>query len=611
MQATDIELGGVGFMVAPGTYRREQDGLPEGRTGRVVVRDFFGGQHRAVQLERDRSWDSLDVGPALGGQGVEPWPNVAAYPDAALAVDPPTAGFGVGDRLSALTLGAHAYLAHGGRLYRAPFAFGATWDGLTLVAEVTGAPVTALAYYQGKIAVALGSGADIRLYDPAAPAASALSVFSAGQRAHHAVGYGRRLVYGDATPGNEEWLRFSTGGGIDGRELDAPIGAIGLFGGKVAVATRQSLWLLGGKSDPATGTWTTDPEPFFTPGFWCGDEDYAFLLGYGGRLYAWLGHQVMEFAPGSGSGRQGWRAVGLEGAACYGATVTGGLLVVAIQSALGNSEVWAWDGSGWWLITRVAAGEGATRCWPAATASAGNRDLVVFRAGSGTYDLVRLVRRAATVPTYPPTGQYLSSLLDAGERDKPKAWRAVGACFASPEPRGNPASADPAVALALAYSLDGGRTWTTAATTTATDPAERTRDLTADLGAAAATARFVQLRVSWSGVTDWAPVLVGLWAEYELLDAPARRRRWSFAVHARDAAVGRDGGRLARTGRELAADLWAAWQAGTTLAFKDIDHDTAPTTRQVRIVGLREAIAKPTEAGRWGESVLELVLVEV
>ena len=70
--ATDVELAGAGYMVAPGTYTRTQDGMAEGRTGRVVVRDFFGGQRRAYQLERDRGWDSVGVGPAYFGQPKEP-----------------------------------------------------------------------------------------------------------------------------------------------------------------------------------------------------------------------------------------------------------------------------------------------------------------------------------------------------------------------------------------------------------------------------------------------------------------------------------------------------------------------------------------------------------
>ena len=67
-QITDIVLDGAGYMVVPGSYRRTQDGLPEGRTGRISLSDFFGGQRRALQLERDRGWDAEGVGPALFGQ---------------------------------------------------------------------------------------------------------------------------------------------------------------------------------------------------------------------------------------------------------------------------------------------------------------------------------------------------------------------------------------------------------------------------------------------------------------------------------------------------------------------------------------------------------------
>jgi hypothetical protein len=53
-QTTDIVLDGAGYMVLPGSYRRMQDGVAEGRMGRINLSDFFGGQRRALQLERDR-----------------------------------------------------------------------------------------------------------------------------------------------------------------------------------------------------------------------------------------------------------------------------------------------------------------------------------------------------------------------------------------------------------------------------------------------------------------------------------------------------------------------------------------------------------------------------
>ncbi len=47
------------------------------------------------------------------------------------------------------------------------------------------------------------------------------------------------------------------------------------------------------------------------------------------------------------------------------------------------------------------------------------------------------------------------------------------------------------------------------------------------------------------------------------------------------------------------------------MPFKDVDHDAAPNVRQVRIVGIAEEVAKPADAGRWGESIVALTLVEV
>jgi hypothetical protein len=61
----------------------------------------------------------------------------------------------------------------------------------------------------------------------------------------------------------------------------------------------------------------------------------------------------------------------------------------------------------------------------------------------------------------------------------------------------------------------------------------------------------------------------------------------------------------------LAADLWTAWQGGTTLSFRDVDYDADPAERSVRIVAIAEEVAKAADAGRWGESLLSLTLVEV
>lgn len=602
--ATDILLAGSGYMVVPGSYARAHDGLAEGRAGRVSQRDFFGGHNRAIQLERDKGWGSPGVGPALGGQGVEPWPNATSWADGVL----PAPGTLPSNRRPSVQCAGFVFVASGLNLYRSVAVTNPTWASFTLFAALPAGPVTDLATYQGKVVCLLGDAGDIRLVDPIS---AVITVMLTGARGKYGVGYARRLVWADANAGQADQLRMLTGPTptLDSRELDSDIMGLALFGGKVVIATRTSLYFLGGQAG-TNGLWTTNPEPVFSGGFTSAENDFAFLLSYGGRLYTWLHNQVMEYRPAGD--REGWRAVGIEGRKCLGACVAGGLLVVALLSRTEDSELWAWDGQGWWqLLSTPEGAAGAQRCWPVHLGGAGDRDLVVFRGSSTTYELYRLTWRSKALHTYSTGGNYTSSLLDVGERDKPKAWRKVGAVFAAPDPRGNAASTDASVLLSLQFSLDGGASFITAGQVNQASPTQRVIEIDSAVVSNAATSRFIQLRVNWTSVSDWAPVLVGLWAEYELFETPARRRRWEMQVRGRDAATRRDGTTEPRSGRQLATDLWAAWDVGTTLQFEDIDHEATGTTYAVRIVGLRETVAKPSDAGRWGESTLSLVLVEV
>jgi hypothetical protein len=357
--------------------------------------------------------------------------------------------------------------------------------------------------------------------------------------------------------------------------------------------------------------WTGDVSPYFQHGTATSADDFAFILGFGGRTYAWIGGMVLEHDP-SGE-RAGWRDTGLHGLRCTGATVAAGYLVTCLVQPDGVSEVWAWDGAGWWPLLRTPFSGANEWLRPIALNGAGGYDVAIPRNGSSDLQLLRLVWRSATAHTYPVTeAHYASSLIDAGERDKPKAWRKIGAVFATPEHPGNPA-ATAGHAIALDYSTDGGGTWSTGPTHTVTAntlPALNT-SLERSLVNAAAVSPFLQLRVRWAGGLDYAPILVGLWAEYELLDAPARRRRWSFTVQAQDQVLDRDGDQLTRTGRQIIGELWDHWQAGATVPFRDIDYDAAPVERQVRIIGIQEHVPLPHQSGLWGQSTIALTLVEI
>jgi len=591
--STTITLNGADYVVQAGGYRREADGPPASRPQRIVHSDFYGGQRRAIRLEDDRGWDAVGAGPALGGQGVEPWPYVATWTDGGVAQ------FSTATRATHVVVDPYGFVANGRYLYRAVARGTSAWANLTTLVDLgAGKTITGLAQYQGKIAICQGTAADVQVVAAGATAPATPTTLATGVKARIAVGYANRLVYADPTAGSEHVLRMTTATGTDSRDLDAPIVAMGLHGGRVAILTRQSLWLLGGRADATTNKWTAEPEPSFSHGVGIENEDGVFLLSFSGRLYTWIANRVVEWNPEGD--RQGWRATGVEGRACYGATVAAGWLIVTLLNQAGESEVWAYDGAGWWLTSRSAS---IVRIWPMATGGGGNIDLVTFRNGSTTvlYDTFRLVSRGSTATSYyPSTAEYRTALLDGGSRDALKAWRRIGAVFAAPEIRGNSASVD-SVGLNLAWSTTGGATWTTAVSTNVADPTVRMVDLEASLASAAVTGRFLQLRVTWTSVTDWAPTLVALWAEVEALDPPSQRRRWRLRVRARDGTVGASGAVDARTGTAIAADLWAAWGSATIVPFVDIDGGA----RSVRITEIAEETTLP------GDALLELTLREV
>jgi len=602
-QLTDVEIAGAGYMLAPGSYRRMQEGIAEGRPGRVVQKDFFAGSRRAVQLERDRGYDGLGVGPAFQGQGVEPWPGLATFTEASMASLPSASV-----RASSATANGAVYIGVGRYLYRTPPIAGVAWSQLTQVFDFgVGIVISGLAGYRNHIAIATGDGVPIRRFDTTT---LVVTTILAGEYGGDVVSYGGGILYSSRSANGDTFRLGSTIRKFDGTivtrgwELDSEIVRVALHGGEVVIATRTSLYLFNGVSDPgATGvqpSWSTNPRALFSHGLWVGPQDFTFLQSFGGKLYTWLANGVMEY-DGS-QAKERWRCMGPEGSSCLGACVSGGFLWVAVTSRAGRSELWGFDGSGWW---RVFNDDPATvqHVWPIAVSGAADRDVLCWRAGSLTYDLARAYPRSAALGSYATSGEFISSLFDAGQRDKPKAWRKVGAVFASPEGRGNTASVD-SVSIFLDYSLDGGTTWTQAATLSSTAAALRIRELDAEL-LADQVSRWVQLRVRWSSVLDWAPVLVGVWAEFELFDTPTRRQKWAFKVIAQDGQV------QSRTGRQLASDLWAAWRAGATVTYRDLDYDADPTQRSVRIVGISESVDRPADAGSWGDSVLDLVLVEV
>jgi hypothetical protein len=637
MLSNDIELNGISYNVVPGSYKK---GLRKRQTvgkpaARKITRTTFGpftdgfGQAIAEAGENRAGWSGVTVGPAFGGLGVEPFPNSASFGDGMAAVP------SVSVRAYGAIAGDAAYVGIGTRLYKSVLLTNGTWAAWTLQTTFAAA-ISGLTYFKDDLLVFLGPANDIRLYNTASGASV---IWRTNEKAKYGVAYAGQLIYAPCAANNQEELRLSgtkwNGNAVTHkRYLDAPIVNMSLFNGKVVIATRKSLYAMGGQPDPGeakdpditndTGkppAWIGEPEPLMTHGVFAEGDDFVFLDSYRGKLYTWLGGHVAQFDP---AGQGSWKRTGPEGTACYGACVAGNWLIVAIASRYGTYEAWGFDGAGWWLLfQRVVA---PAVIWPVALAGAGNRDALLFRDGGGTYDLLRLRWRSSVLHTYATAGTWTSGLIDGGDPSADKAWRAIGATFASPEIRGNSASVDN-VSFPLEYSLDGGETWLTAVSVDAIDAEARlfTREVAF---APPPESRLLQVRQRWSSVADWAPVLGGVWVESEdateyglgeLAQAAYEtevaaegllRRRWELTIDAGDGNVTRSGARDAKTGRQAIAALWEAWESGAAVSFKDVDNDAEPVSYVVAIVGMEEKAAKPADAGRWGESTVTLVLEE-
>lgn len=640
-QATDIVLDSAGYMIAPGSpqspgYKRLQDGYPEGLTQRTTITDFFGGQHRALQLERDKFHDSLCIGPALGGQGVTPWAVHTSFASAPITTHPNRE-----QRIPHVVIKDRLYFAIGTRLYANPYLnYGNPGTfGPALIKDYPN-PITDLTIIgSSNLLIAFGNAADILFrLDSGTEVA-----FAANERAHLIEAYAGYAVWVDARTGAPpSVLRLSkgVGTGVDMRHVSYDVIGMATVGGELVLVTKNALFTFSGSvvhtmvNNPAynpaspgttppqipSQSWSGEFKPFYQQGVYTERDDFRFITGYGGRTLAWIAGGVHEQVP-SGD-RAGWRSTGLDGRRCFGGTVAAGYAIVSIESHSGNNELWAYDGNGWWCIARqpMPAGNG-TWCNPIGIGTAGGGtggapwNLMYFSDGTNQLHFMRLNptydHTISTLFTaYAPIATFVTPMIDAADRDKIKAWRKIGAVFASPELQGNPTSSDQ-VWVALDYSIDAGQTWTQATNTnhTGNTLASMNFDLEAQL--AGVTSRFIMLRVRWEGVLDWAPILTGIWVEHEALASPARRRKWQLRIHARDQEVDRDGAMLLRTGRQLIEELWQAWETDTPLTFRDIDYDTDPTQRTVRIVGISEAATQPYDHGQWGDSHITLNLVEI
>lgn len=585
----DVTIAGDGYMVKAGTYRREQDGVAETRVTRVKMGDFYGGQKRAAQLERDKIWQGYAAWPEYDSQGVSAGPGGVSYTEG--IVDPNK--YDPAERSWSVAYGDEVYVVQLRRLYKVTKDAGTgAYTGLSYLVSFAN-PAVDVALVGTRIVAAHGAAGNCGTYDIATGAMSATEV---GRQADLVGNFEGRLMLHEPTGEQDLRLGLTTSWppSFSVYKVDSLVKKLFLHDGHLWIFTE--LTALRVTSD-------TDYTPEVSMPRAAAAVDLLWTVTHNGKLYLWLGNEVHLLEKSKGE----FVPAGLRGRATYGACSVGRWFVCCIANeATGETELWGHDGRGWWMIDSQDR-LGDVMQWPVGVNGAADNVDVLCGRGSVTNQTVlyQFYRR----PNYTglaPIWSVTSSLLDANDRGLEKAWRRVGAEFAWPDGRG---TAD-LVTIAVEYSADAGATWTQAATSNVAGNGSRVVTVEGGISPAVVS-KFLQVRVTVSSILDWSPVLLNLWAEAEVLDDPVRRRRWRFTVQCKDAVILRDGTADNTGARALAERLWAAWSAGGTVTLKDIDYDRTLTTYTVRLVDIVEKISKPQDAGTFADGEVELALSEV
>lgn len=597
----DITLAGASYMLAPGSYRRQQAGPVPPATTRRVTHALWRDARQALPTQPGRYWTAHGLRPTLDGQGL-----TAGYKEAAPV---PVTGLDTTNPRYAVIAGGRPYFVAGDGLWRVDRASGAfptNLGGATQLGGSLGAIASGLAMSDEIGLWVARSGSGLWLWNLSTSAWTTYTFPFNGIAiyAERLWGLGLattsnalQLVLDLATSTTKQW------------NLDAPLRAAALVRDGLYVATTRSLWRVNGSiSGSGTGTtWTGTVAPLvYASGAGFGDS-FTHLTDYGGELFTWYAGQVHRY---DASATVGGALVptGLRAAECRGLAVAGAFLIAAVTDTPqypGIAQLWAFDGHGWFCLARNPGGLDYAYPFPSAHYTV-NADVIVSTLGLAQLSGFQF-QSFTDQRGYQASGELLSGLLHDDRPDELKTWLRVGAQLVTPGRASSPGIPDfTACTVELAYTLDGTN-YTTAGSLVI--DTSRATTLAFDLPAGTLAPA---LGLAWrlSGVTTGAPTLVSLWAEYRPVERATPRRAWSFEILASDETTTRAGGQDPRSGRAIAAALWSAWSTGGPLTFRDIDYDLDPTTRTVRLTHLDEQTKTTSDAGRWTEARIRVTLVE-
>jgi hypothetical protein len=557
----DVTLSGTNYMVLPKTYQSSADDEERAKIQRVSA--------TTRQLVR-----SSGAWPALPPyEGLCPAPDYSSEGSIASATAHPTAFDNT-----------YLFMATGSTLYR--------WTRVSGVAPTNrralGATALDMALVGTTLYFAFGSGTQIASWVDSSGTWNA-APFASVNTADVMLAVGPWLLHNDAaSPADLIW-RYGALTTAVTRSFDSTIHAIVPYEAGFLVITDTTIYYC--RANVETGA-PTDTITIYGAAQLQDSDDVRVTATWRGRVFAFIAGEVVAWS----TELQAWISTGLHAPECHGIAAAGGWLFACVATDAGLHRLYAYDGRDWWLVYET----GDTTNVLDEPAPTGDGNLVTFRPSNTSFRLWQPGATAAADLT--ATVTIVSPPLDAGDPVATKQWSNIGVQF-----RRDDGSTVGSWSCQLAYSTDGGNSYTNAGGSQTVNAEQQT--VSASVTVSAVT---LIVRATLTFSSGLLPHVVAAFADARILSDRARKRRWKFAVRAGDNLVDRTGAADARSGQTIRAALWSLWDDASSFTFRDVDYGATSTEYTVRLVALDESWPVPADQLALGaHTQLTVTLVEV
>lgn len=582
--STDVTINGVGYMVMPGSYKADSAIVTSSTSGTAGTAAELPASQREGRAIATTLASRGAVPGGLGGLLPSVGPNYRPrFPIAEAGIGPPPIKASRSGSIGSTTNRKHVasndkgYIASGSNLY------GYTTGGTSTEKSSMGASATDLAIrFDDEVFVAFGGSQDVASWDDSSNTWTT-SILGASEQATLITMYkDRPLTVPDGSPTVVRLFSSALSASTD-YELNGTVLDMHPIGDGVLIATSQSWYLLDN---------TPELIPVHRP---TQQARAVYLTTYNGSVYASVDGYLYRRSGFAGT----WTKVDAPGA--VGDVVASvDWMFCEVTTYYGASGWWATDGETWFLLNTDL--DQLWRTWD-------DHVVGVIDNDTDLYDLDEDPDGAGDQAT----SYQAATTLQGATIARDKNWTKIGAEFQRYD-----GETVGSWSAQLQYSTDGGRTWTNAGSSqTVDDEAER---ITADISGSGVTGRMLMVRVNVSATSGLAPILVALWADWDVTDddggaegtagtsgstTRTHVRRWRFKIPAQDGLVNRNGAALGLSASTIRSNLWA--RLNQTSSFTDLDGTVHATTT---LTDIEEAWPSPADQPLNVSTMMELTILE-